>query len=160
MKRKQKWLAGAWRRSCAGGIALVAVSVPLRSSFAQEVTPATRSAAVELFDAADRLVAEGRLSEACPRYEESYRLDPQLGAVLHLADCLEKDGKLASAYAAFREASEVAQKKGDERRGLADDRSRALEPRLSRLTVEVPDPSRVNGLEVMRDGIPLSRGSC
>ncbi len=114
---------------------------------------------MELFDAADRLVAEGHLSEACPKYEESYRLDPQLGALLHLADCLEQDKRLASAYAAFREASEVAQKKRDERQALADERSRALAPRLSRLTVDVPAESRVPGLEVTRDGITLSPGS-
>jgi hypothetical protein len=120
---------------------------------------AARAAAVELFDAADRLVADGKISEACPKYAESYRMDPQLGAILHLADCYEKDGKLASAYAAFREAGELAQQKGDERQTLAEERSAALEPRLSRISVDVPEANRLSNLEISRDGLLLAGGS-
>ncbi len=129
------------------------------ATHAQEADSAERAAAVELFDAGQRMMESGQIAEACPKFAESYRLDPQLGAVLHLGGCLEQAGKLASAYAAFREAAEFAEKKGDERQSVAEERSRALEPRLNRLTVEVPEASRVPDLKVFRDGLALAGGS-
>jgi serine/threonine-protein kinase len=124
-------------------------------ALAQEVTPQARAQAVEVFDSAMELSQAGRYSEACPKFSESYRLDPQLGALLHLADCLEQNGQLASAYAAFRDASELAAKKSDPRQDLADEQVKALGPRLSRLTVNVSAAARVPGLLVGRDGIAM-----
>src|SRR6188768_3684544 len=81
------------------------------------------AAAVQLYDAAEALAKAGRLAEACPKYGESYRLDPQLGALLHYADCRERNGELASAYAAFRDAAEIAAQKNDDRKALAEGRA-------------------------------------
>lgn len=106
---------------------------------AQPAEPSARTLAVDMFDAGDALVASGRIREACPKYAESYRLDPQLGALLHWADCLEQDRKLASAYAAFRDAAELAARAGDQRRDFALARVRLLEPRLSRVIIETPN---------------------
>jgi hypothetical protein len=117
------------------------------------------AAAVQLFDAAEALSKAGRLAEACPKYGESYRLDPQLGALLHYADCLERNGQLASAYAAFRDAAEVAAQKNDERKTLADGRAQALEPRLSKLSIELAPNAKVPGLEISKDGTLLSDAS-
>ncbi|HEX5098164.1 MAG TPA: hypothetical protein VFV94_01635, partial [Polyangiaceae bacterium] len=72
-----------------------------------------RAAAVLAYDQAEALMAAGKVAEACPRYAESQKLDPQLGTLLHLADCLEKKGQTASAWAAFRDASEIAEQRGD-----------------------------------------------
>ncbi len=137
----------------------LAICIVLTSTLAhaQAIDPAARASAVELFDAGQKLLAEGHVSEACPKFGESYRLDPQLGALLHLGDCLEQEGRLASAYAAFREAAELAHNKADDRQTLAEERGRALEPRLTRLRIDVTE--RVEGLEVLRDGLVLSVGS-
>ena len=91
----------------------------------------SRALAVQLFDEAEALFSAGQTAQACPKYAESYRLDPQLGVLIYLAECFEKDGKLASAWGSFREAAEVAQKRGDTRGAHATERARALEPRLS-----------------------------
>lgn len=110
----------------------------------------TKAAAVLAYDEAERLIAQGKIAEACPKYAESQRLDPQLGTLLHLADCLEQNGQTASAWASFREASEVAEKKGDTRRALAEQRIQALVPRLSKLQINVPAGS---SFHIERDSI-------
>lgn len=116
----------------------------------------SRALAVQLFDEAEALFAKEQLAQACPKYAESYRLDPQLGVLVYLAECYEKNGQVASAWGSFREAEEIARKRGDARGEHARERARALEPRLSYLTIEVPEPVRVPGLEVLRGGVPVA----
>jgi hypothetical protein len=112
----------------------------------------SRALAVQLFDEAEVLFSSGKTAEACPKYAESYRLDPQLGVLIYLAECYEKEGKLASAWGSFREAAEIAQKRGDQRGAHATERAKVLEARLSYVVIQVPEASRVPGLEVLRDG--------
>ncbi len=112
--------------------------------------------AVQLFDEAEALNAQGKYAEACPKYAESYRQDPQLVVLLYLGECYEKNGQIASAWGAFREAEELALKKNDERAAQAKERVAALEPRLSRLTIEVPEDVRVDGLVIKRDGVEVT----
>jgi serine/threonine-protein kinase len=116
----------------------------------------SRALAVQLFDEAEALFEKEQLAQACPKYAESYRLDPQLGVLVYLAECYEKNGQVASAWGSFREAEEIARKRGDARGEHARERARALEPRLSYLTIEVPEPVRVPGLEVLRGGVPVA----
>jgi hypothetical protein len=116
----------------------------------------SRALAVQLFDEAEALLAKGKVGDACPKYAESYRLDPQLGALIYLAECYEKNGQLASAWGSFREADELARKRGDARGEQARKRAEALEPRLSYLVIQVSDDAKVPGLEVLRDGAPVA----
>lgn len=134
--------------------ALTLVSAP-----ASAQDPAAKASAVQLFDEADRLMQEGNVSAACPKYAASMKLDPQLGALLHLAGCYAKNGQLASAWGAYREAEEMGRMKGDERAALAKEQAALIEPRLSRLTVVVPASAHVQGLEVRVDGSPLMPGA-
>lgn len=94
-----------------------------------------KAAADLLFVRAKDLAAAGRTAEACPLYAASYRADPQLGALLNLAACHETIGRTASAWAEFREAIELADRRGDARVEYARRRAAALEPRLVRLRV-------------------------
>lgn len=112
---------------------------------------AAKASAVQLFDEADQLMQQGQVSAACPKYAASMKLDPQLGALLHLADCYAKNGQLASAWGSYREAEEMARMRNDERAALAKERALLLEPRLSRVTVQVPPSSNLPGLEVRVD---------
>jgi hypothetical protein len=115
-------------------------------------------AAEALFDDARRLMKLGSYPEACAKFAESQRLDAGVGTLIYLADCYEKSGRLASAWVTFREAAAAARGAGQaEREKLARDRSAALEPKLSRIQIEVPPPSAVPGLEVRRDDTPVSR---
>jgi hypothetical protein len=108
-----------------------------------------------LYDVGMRALAAGFYAEACPRLEESWRLEPRPDTRFYLADCYEKVGKPASAWVTFWEVSDAAFKSGDNARGLvASQRAVALTTRLSFLTVSVPHP--VAGLVVKRDGTPIS----
>jgi len=122
-----------------------------------ESDASSRALAVQLFDEAEALIAKGNAAEACPKYAESFRLDPQLGALIYLAECYEKNGQLASAWGSYREAEEMAQKRHDDRAAHARERATALRPRLDSLSIRVPESSRVPGLEVLRDGVLVSQ---
>jgi len=110
------------------------------------------AAAQGLFYDARELMGKGRYPEACPKLEESMRLDAGVGTQFNLADCNEHIGKLASAWAGFLEvaAGSKATNQAD-REKVARKRAAALEPRLPRLVVDVPTPPP--GLEVRRDGV-------
>lgn len=118
-----------------------------------------RATAVQLFDEAELLMEQRDFAHACPKYAASMKLDPQLGALLHLADCYEKNGQLASAWGSFRQAQEMAESRGDPRATLAKDYAARLAPRLSRLTVTVPGASRKSGLQIDVDGLRLIEGA-
>jgi len=61
-----------------------------------------RAAAAEaLFQEGRALLMAGKAEQACPKLEDSQRLDPATGTLMALALCHEQEGKLASAWAAF-----------------------------------------------------------
>jgi hypothetical protein len=112
-----------------------------------------KAAAEELFDQARQLMVQNRYGEACPKLVESLRLDPGVGTRLFLADCYEKSGRTASAWAEFREAAASAGQQHDGRAAVAQRRAAALESRLSRLVIVVGPDASIPGLEVRRDGV-------
>ncbi len=147
---------GRRRRVLAGVSALFAVGLGHASAHAQG--SADKATAVQLFDEGDRLIRLGKVNEACPKFAASHKLDPQLGALMHLADCYEKNGQLASAWGSFREAEEMARLRNDERAALAKEQVAKLEPRLSHLMLMVPS-THPAGLEVRVDGTLLTAGA-
>lgn len=118
-----------------------------------------KALAESLFEDGRQLMEAKRYEEACPKLAESQKIDPGGGTLLNLAICYEKQGKTASAWASFKEALGVARKDGRaDRATFAEQEIRSLEPKLSKLTVVVPQASRVPGLQIERDGSPLSLG--
>jgi hypothetical protein len=110
-----------------------------------------QAAAEALFDQGKALMAAGRYAEACPKFFESNRLDEGIGTSLWLAQCYEKNGQTASAWAKFREAAALATKSGDPREKVARARAQALEAKLARLVLIVPATSKIPGLRLTRD---------
>ncbi len=115
------------------------------------------AAAQALFDEGKRLMAGGRYAAACPKFAESQRLDPGIGTMLWLADCHAKNGRNASAWALFAEAEALAAKHGDKRAALAREEAKKLEPKLSKLVIEVSSDADVPDLDIKRDGVTLGR---
>jgi hypothetical protein len=142
--------------------ALAAIVVLATSSVAQaEASQADKITARALFDEGRRLVGEGKHAEACPKFEESRRLDPGIGTMFNLADCLEATGKTASAWSVFLETAARLKAEGGapEKEQAARKRAAALEPKLSKLKIVVPESAQVDGLVVKRDGSPQGRGA-
>jgi hypothetical protein len=111
--------------------------------------------AESLYQSGKQLFEKGDYAAACPKLAESDRLDPAGGTILMLALCYEGEGKTASAYVAFGEAKARASHDGrDDRARLAKTHLEALEPKLPRLVIEVPDAVRaIPGLVVKSGGV-------
>ncbi len=110
----------------------------------------------EVFNAAKALTDAGRYADACAKFAESKRLVPGLGVTLYLADCYERIGRNASAWAEFRSAEGLARERNDKRAEVARSRAQALEPSLNRLTISLSPRIARGGLQVLRDGLPVA----
>lgn len=131
--------------------ALVGTALVLSTSTSQAGDPA---AAEALFQAGRALMEKKNYAEACPKLEASYSLDPAIGTKLNLAECFEKQGKLATAWVSWGEARDQAKKEGDKaREDLASKRQKDLDPRVPRLTINVKGP--IDGLAIYRDDVAL-----
>ena len=111
--------------------------------------------AQSLFDQGKELLAAGHVAEACPKLEESQRLEPRSGTLINLASCYERAGRLASAWSTYLEAATASKASGNaERETVARERAAALAPRLSKLIIAVaPALKGLPGLEIRRDGV-------
>ncbi|HYQ03186.1 MAG TPA: hypothetical protein VER96_31145 [Polyangiaceae bacterium] len=135
-------------------IGLVAVLSSTSSAFAADPPTPARA----LFKEARELAAQGDYQAACPKFEQSLALEAGLGTQFNLADCWEHIGRIASAQALFVGAAASAKAAGQsDREQVLRDRAAALEPRISRLVIEVSDPDPK--LVVKRGDLPLESDS-
>jgi serine/threonine-protein kinase len=147
----------ACRRKVTGLITALTLGSLAQSAHAQ-AGASDKAAAEALFDSALKNMKEGHYVDACPKLEESQRVDPGVGTLLYLAECYEKTGRTASAWATFREAASTARARGEnDRSKVATERADRLEPSLSKLEVDVAAETRaLPGLAVVRNGRPLT----
>ena len=131
-----------------GRVALAALCIA-RVALADEAT------ARVAFERAEELRKAGNWAEACPLYEASYRDDPQLGALLHLAACHEQIGKLATAWSEFIDAAELARNAHDAREQAAKQEADSLAARLAHVHI-VPPLVPIQGLSVKRDDVDVT----
>ncbi|HMJ09959.1 MAG TPA: hypothetical protein VK524_01070, partial [Polyangiaceae bacterium] len=126
-----------WLRRAA--TALTALGVVLAAEAPAAAQTASDSAAAQsLFDQGRALMAKGNNAEACPKLEESQRLDPGTGTLLNLARCYELTNRLASAWTKYLEAASSAQATGNVKREReARKRAEALVPKLAQLVISV-----------------------
>ena len=140
-------------------LALCCAGVFLPTLAHAEAGAAQKAAAESLFDDALKAMKSGHFAEACPKLEESERIDPAIGTLLYLAECYEKSGRTASAWATFREAASAAQAQGEtERTRVAAARADRLQPSLSKLTLKVaPETAQIASLRVTRDNVMVAQ---
>ena len=119
-----------------------------------------KGVALALFEQGRTLIAQGDYEKAVPKFEGAAKLLHTFGILFNLADCYEKLGRTASAWSTWREAGSVARNSNradDEAR--AEERQRALAPKISELTLRVPQAAELDTLEIARNGAPVPRAA-
>src|SRR5262249_37173175 len=131
---------------------LLGMTIPLGTASAQVDAAPDRAAAADLFRRGLALMKQGKYPDASPKFEASHRPDPSCAALINLGDCYQKVGRTASAWGAYREASDLARKYTDENRiKLAESRASPLESQLPRLEIVVVADRDVRAYEIRRD---------
>ncbi|MBV8760056.1 MAG: tetratricopeptide repeat protein [Deltaproteobacteria bacterium] len=137
------------------------IAAALVCALASSVSAQSASAEAEaLFRQGRDLMKAGKLTEACAAFEQSQKLEPATTTLLNLAGCREKNGQLASAWGAFVDAERQTRSGTDsgtkQLHQIASDKATLLESELSKLTISVPEGSRIKGLVVARNNEPIS----
>lgn len=145
--------------------ALCTAALLTESSLHAEPTPpeakADREVAAQaLYDSATVLMDAHDYASACAKLEEVTNLVPEgLGARLTLADCYERDGKVASAWTQYAMVAPRAARAGQAaRQEKAVAKMAELAPRVAKLTIVIaPAVAAARGLSVSRDGVEVGK---
>lgn len=141
---------------------IATLTLACAAMLAPAIAHAQDSAGAEaLFQKGHQLFEEKKYAEACPKFAESFKLDPTTGSLLALAACHDAEGKLASAWAEYVDVANRARREGKaDRADAAQQRAALLEPKLAKLTVTLaPGAEAITGLQVKRDGIVVGSGT-
>src|SRR5579883_2593024 len=133
----------------------LALSCAAAPALAQAPNPAMAEA---LFEDGQRLFKAGQIHEACGRFAQSQKLDPQLGTLLNLALCHERDGRTASAWAEYLAVVDEATRAGQkERVAFARTHAEALAPRVPRVLLQPAAGAKITSVKV--DGTALDEAA-
>lgn len=131
---------------------LVAALFAASSAHAQDTERAD-----SLFKQGQELLDAGKVTQACPLFAESHRLDPKLGRLLNLAYCHEQEGKTATAWSEYNDASALATQRAQaERAEFARTHADEIAKKLSYLRLDFPK-GRETIAEIVLDSIQLPR---
>lgn len=132
---------------------LIAASCLLQGTLAY----ADAAGAEALFRDGRKLIKAGKLDVGCDKLEASEKLESSVGTLLNLGDCREKQGRFATAWAAFRKAEALAKRDGNDKKRMREAGKRAdkLESSLSTITIQVGPKSKTDGTTIKRDGEAL-----
>ena len=118
------------------------------------------AAAKTLFDQAQSLMDQKNYKEACTKFYASNLQVQRVGTLLNLADCYEKNGQNASAWATYNDAIALGRRQArPDFEEFARKKVSELEPHLVRLTIKVPKDAIVEGLAIQRDGVAIDVGA-
>src|SRR4051794_32728475 len=99
---------GRWLSAIAVFCALWLAGPPAFSLAAESDEAGARA----LFAEGRKLVDAGNYPAACIKFQDSFRLDPGVGTNFNLADCLERIGRTASAWAHFLDVAAATRAAG------------------------------------------------
>jgi hypothetical protein len=142
----------------AARLALMAPMGAVATATPAWAAPSASAQARSLFREARALMEKERFAEACPKLQESLRIDPGMGTQFNLAHCWEQLGLTASAWGLFLDVAAAAESSGQgKREKAARKRAAALEPKLSRLRIDVVAPAP--GMKILRAGEEVGEGA-
>jgi hypothetical protein len=115
------------------------------------------SPAESLFEQGRAQMAGGDYIGACPKFEESYNLEPANGTLLALALCHEAQGRWASALSEFVAVAAASARDGrTDRADVAREHIASLEPKVA---PAVPPPPLIVPAEPLASPLPPARPS-
>jgi serine/threonine-protein kinase len=130
----------------------LSLALVLIAAFTTAAVAGNKDKADDLFKQGKKLMAEKRYSEACPKLEESMKLDPGIGTSLNIGKCYEEWGRIGHALIAYQTALKMAKDGKDKRvpdiQKLVDD----LDSQVPRLTIKLPKDTVQEGVKVTLDG--------
>lgn len=129
------------------------------NAHAEEPRPMSNEMRAEqLFQSGEKKFDSGHTAEACLDFAASLKLAPKLGTLLNVALCHETVGKLATAWDEFHHAAAwAAQNNQRDRREYALQHIQSIEPRLPRVSLQLPVTAAISNLDL--DGEPLPEQS-
>lgn len=137
----------------------------LISAIAGAARAEDEAAAAAQFERGLAEMLAGRYATGCPALAESFRLDPQPGALFTLAECEAKWGRIATAVTHYDEylglvgrMAPAERAKQGERPEVAARRRAEIGPEVPELTLVLPR-SAPAGTRVRRDGVALGAAS-
>jgi tetratricopeptide (TPR) repeat protein len=133
--------------------AALAIALGLGAPAAAIAQPSAAAAATLQFDKGRTLMKEKKYAEACAAFEQSQKLDPQIGTLYNLGGCYAELGKIASAWNAYREVGQRDANPG--RKKEANRRAKELEQRLPKLVLTIASPPPP-GLAVTMNGADVT----
>lgn len=142
----------AWRRESLLSTATLLVTL----SATRPVLSQQESVAESLFRQAREEMKRDEPAAACPKFEESYRLDPSIGTLLNLALCEEALGHTATAWTKIHQFLDAAPVT-DSRLPLARTKAAKLEAELPRLQLVIEPGGAQTTVEL--DDIELRNAS-
>lgn len=139
---------GCWLPRSAAWLVVLCLAGPAHAQ-------STSDEAEALFQRGKKLMADGKIAEACTAFDDSEKLEPTTATVLNQANCREQNGQLATARMLYLEAARQTSAKTEPKwkrmHATATSRAAKLDPRLSTLQIDVPAAVITSGLEVIRD---------
>jgi hypothetical protein len=139
----------------------VAFAILFASSAAvaqQQPDAKAQAAASELYTQAKREMEAGDYARACPRLEAARKILPDhVRTGVTLAQCYDKAGQPASAWAELKRVRPLAEAQGRADKWIEIDAKVAdLEGRVPRLLIEVPaEVGALPGFAITRNGTPI-----
>jgi hypothetical protein len=129
---------------------LLALACLLACVVCSSLSSAQTSASDEPFQKGRDAAKRGDYATACAFFSESYALDASAGTLFNLAHCQEQLRRVATAWTQYQELVKRLNT-DDPRLPLIQERIRALEPRLSRVTLALAE-STPRDVDVSLDG--------
>jgi len=120
-------------------LAIVIAAGSSSTALAAEACHPKSAEADALFKKGRALFDKGSVELACEALEASKRIEPSVGTLGLYAACREQQGRLAAARGAYRDAEDAARVCHDKRGAFAARRAAALEARLGRVVLRLPD---------------------
>jgi hypothetical protein len=140
--------------------ALLACIFSIAPELRAQTSTGEKATAETLFQSGIELIERGRVAEACAKFDASYRVEATLGTLFRLADCYDRIGRTASAWALFSEVKSRAEATDQPARAaMAAARVADLESRLFKLSLNVQRGSGPPGLELRMNDVVIPEAS-